>query len=215
MKEILLLDKPKGKTSFWLVSQVRHKYGVKKVGHAGTLDPLATGLMVLGVGEGTKKLTEFLKLSKVYDAEILLGIKTDTGDLEGKVLEEKAVGSMQDAEIQAALTGMVGNLHLPVPIYSAIKQNGKRLYELARKGKKLQPPTRTMQITKAEYRGMKKNEEGKVLVQVTFSVGSGTYIRSLAEELGRRLGLPATLANLRRTRIGDFKIEDSQLLETI
>src|SRR3989338_1548522 len=241
---ILLIDKPAGITSFDCIRILRKKLGIRKMGHAGTLDPMATGLMIIGVGEGTKKLQDFLKLNKTYEAEILLGIKTDTGDITGRVLEESKVnGQLADVtKLSEVLAGMVGKLELPVPAYSAIKQGGEALYKKARRGETVDAPIKTMEIISVEFlgvgilplkKGVPHSDEGRDLkssasedlstsfykgginlpaVSVRFFVGSGTYIRSLAEEFGRRLGVPATLASLRRTRIGEFKIEDAQAL---
>jgi len=217
MEGILLLDKPQGITSFDCIRILRRKLGIRKMGHAGTLDPMATGLMIIGVGEGTKKLHEFLKLDKTYEAEILLGIRTDTGDITGKALESQniEITKYQNNEIAQALRSMVGKLLLPVPAYSAIKRGGEALYKKARRGETVDAPVKTMEVRSAEFLGMSSlaNTDGRqCLLKVRFDVTSGTYIRSLAEELGRRLGVPATLAALRRTRIGIFKVEDAQQL---
>lgn len=205
--EILLVDKPRGITSFDVVYRVRRWLGAKKVGHAGTLDPRATGLLVLGIGVGTKKLHEFLKLPKIYEAEVLLGKRTDTGDLDGTIIEESAIPGITKEYIENVLRKLEGEIKLPVPIYSAIKRKGKPLYEYARSGKAIDVPIKTMLVAKAEL----LNISGDTL-SVRFSVGSGTYIRSLAEELGRRLGTVATLAELRRISIGGFDIKDARQL---
>jgi len=218
MKDILLIDKPAGITSFDVIRRLRKKLGMVKMGHAGTLDPMATGLMIVGVGEGTKKLKDYLKLPKVYEAEVMLGIKTDTGDKEGKILErlegEKAK-RLQEGEIHKVLESLVGKIVLPVPKYSAIKVGGKRLYEKARKGEEFEPPKKDMEVLRLTSQGAREEKEGTVL-KFEVEVTSGTYIRSLAEEIGRRLGVPATLWNLRRTRIGPptggFRIEDAERL---
>ena len=153
---ILLIDKPKGITSFDCIRILRRKLGVRKMGHAGTLDPMATGLMIISVGEGTKRLQELLKLPKVYEAEILFGIKTDTGDITGKILEESKVsGQMSDVtKLSEVLTGMVGKLELPVPAYSAIKRGGEALYKKARRGEVVETPIKTMEIKAAEFLGL-------------------------------------------------------------
>ncbi len=217
-KEILLIDKPKGITSYDVIRRLRPLVGAKKVGrffrpkmgHAGTLDPLASGLMIIGVGEGTKKLNEYLKLPKTYEAEILLGERRTTGDMEGEILESKEVGEINENEIKKTLEGMVGILELSVPIYSAVKRGGTPLYEKARKGKNIEDiPVRKMEVRGFEYHGTRK-EGDRTIISVSWNVASGVYIRSLAEELGRRLGYPATIFNLRRTNIGDFSITDAQ-----
>lgn len=240
----MLVDKPTGVTSFDVIRQLRRHLGIKKMGHAGTLDPLASGLMIIGVGDGTKKLSDYLKLDKEYIAEILVGQKTETGDMEGEVIEEKAVEA-EEAEtfsvekVSAALASLLGVQELPVSPYSAIKKDGVPFYKQARILKregKIMPesklPIREMKIFEAELLEITRlqkdstylpktlnglailNDSKKlfILLRVRFKVGSGTYIRSLAEELGKRLGYPATLASLRRTKIGHFKIEDAEPL---
>ncbi len=223
--EILLINKPSGITSFDVIRRLRRQLGIKKMGHAGTLDPMADGLMIIGVGEGTKKLSEYLKLDKEYVAEILVGVRTDTGDLEGRVVEEKSVGEGEAAEtfskekVSAALRAMLGTLELPVSAYSAIKKDGVPFYKKARAASLLgqtlpesELPVREMKVYEAELLDIIDDikELGGPVVKVRFKVGSGTYIRSLAEELGRRFDFPATLKSLKRTKIGDFKIEDAE-----
>ncbi len=215
--EILLIDKPKGITSFDVIRRLRKELNIRKMGHGGTLDPLATGLMIIGIGTGTKKLAEYIKLDKEYIAEVRVGEKRSTGDLEGEILEEKNVKSLDEEKVKKILEGMQGTLALPVSVYSAIKKDGVPLYKRARKAEKTGEviedlPIRTMQVFETE---LLKSEtvENRVVLTVRFFVGSGTYIRSLAEELGKRLGYPATLQNLYRTKIGEFKIEDARELK--
>lgn len=210
-KEILLIDKPSGITSFDVIRQLRKKLGIRKMGHAGTLDPLASGLMIIGVGEGTKKLNDYLKLPKVYVAEILFGMRTDTGDITGEISEEKEIDSLDPQRVSDALGSMVGELQLPVPAYSAIKQGGEALYKKARRGENVEPPIKTMKVISVDFFDISK-ESGNWVVTARFFVNSGTYIRSLVEELGKRLGYPATLRALRRTQIGNFKIENAEKL---
>ncbi len=245
-KMILLIDKPKGITSFDCIRILRKKLGIRKMGHAGTLDPMATGLMIIGVGEGTKMLGQYLKLPKTYEAELLLGVHTDTGDITGRelpisppALELRRAGNNQfpnsnqiskisDEEIRKVLNEMVGKIELPVPAYSAIKRGGEALYKKARRGEIVDAPIKTMEVLSSEFLGVTvvpynydrsytvkggEEKENGLVIKVRFDVGSGTYIRSLAEEFGRRLGVPATLAALRRTRIGEFRIEDAQKLQ--
>lgn len=217
-KNILLVDKPTGITSFDVIRILRRKLGIRKMGHAGTLDPMASGLMIIGVNEGTKKMSEFLKLPKVYIADVLLGKKTDTGDMEGRVIEEKEVADISKEKIREVIAGLVGKHSLPVPMYSAIKIGGRPLYKLARKKEKgselteeeknIIPPVKEMEVLSARLLGA----EG-VVFTIEMEVSSGSYIRTLGEELGRRLGYPATLAGLRRTRIGEFLIENAMSLE--
>lgn len=187
------------------------------MGHAGTLDPLATGLMIIGVGAGTKKLTELVKLDKEYVAEVRIGESRTTGDLEGEVVESKKVEGLESETVGVALTALVGILELPVSAYSAIKVDGVPMYKRARKAEKTgevvtEIPLRQMRVDEAVLISYEIHKEW-VVVTVRFIVGSGTYIRSLAEELGRRLGYPATLQNLRRTKVGEFDIKDAQTLD--
>lgn len=208
--EILLVDKPKGITSFDVIRRLRRELGIRKMGHAGTLDPLASGLMLLGVNEGTKKLTEYLKLPKSYEAEILIGERRSTGDMEGEILEEKEVESLDEHKVRNVLAGMMGPMELPVPRYSAIKQDGVRLYAKARKGQEIEElPIRTMEVFGIGFLGMEV-KNGRGILKVRFDVASGVYIRSLAEEFGERLGYPATIKELRRTKIGDFDVADAR-----
>lgn len=215
-EHILLIDKPKGITSFDVIRELRKRLGIKKIGHAGTLDPLASGLLVIGVGEGTKKLTEYVKLPKEYVAEVRIGERRSTGDMEGDVIESVTVDVLDNEHVREELRRMIGMLTLPVSAYSAIKKDGVPMYKRARKaalkGKMVEElPIRDMEITEAELLCMECKDDRCVLV-VRFAVGSGTYIRSLAEELGHRLGYPATLQNLRRTKVGEFNIEDAEVL---
>lgn len=206
---ILLVDKPLGITSAKAVEKVKRALGVKKAGHAGTLDPLATGLLIVATDTDTKKLTEFLKLPKSYEASILFGKRTTTGDLEGEVIEEAPVG-VAESDLRNSLERMDGTLELQVPAYSAIKQGGEALYKKARRGEAVQAPIKPMTVRAAELLSYQSP-----VAHVRFDVESGAYIRSLVEELGRRLGVPATLAGLRRTSVGDFNIKNAKPLEDI
>jgi tRNA pseudouridine55 synthase len=220
MEEILLIDKPVGISSFDVIRRLRKEYKEKglpvpKLGHAGTLDPLASGLMIIGVDAGTKKLHDYLKLPKEYVAEILVGESRTTGDMEGEIVEEKPIEEIFSAEkISSILERMIGVLALPVSAYSAIKKDGVPLYKRVRAGKSIgELPIRNMQVMEAELievNTLSVNRKNRAVVKVRFYVGSGTYIRSLAEDFGKRLGYPATLKSLRRTKIGEFKIEDAR-----
>jgi len=210
--DILLIDKPKGSTSFDVIRILRRKFGVKKMGHAGTLDPLATGLLLVGVGSGTKQLHKLLGLPKTYIVEVLLGHRTTTGDMEGKILEQKIVTELEEKKLQQAIKQLIGKLKLPVPIYSAIKQKGVPLYKKARQGKTVIPPMREMIVFSARLLWHNKKDKCYI-VCLEMDVASGVYIRSVAEELGRILGFPAVVKELRRTKIGDFDIKDSQQID--
>lgn len=214
--EILLIDKPKGITSFDVIRRLRRTLNIKKIGHAGTLDPLASGLMIIGIGPGTKKLTELVKLDKEYIAEIRLGESRTTGDMEGDIVESKKVEGLKSEDVDLALSEMLGELELPVSAYSAIKVDGVPMYKKARKAEKkgevvTDVPMRKMKVYEAE--SLSYMIVGDLAVAtVRFKVGSGTYIRSLAEELGRCLNYPATLQNLRRTKVGEFDIKNARPL---
>lgn len=212
--QILLIDKPKGITSFDVIRRLRRTLNIKKMGHAGTLDPLASGLMIIGINRGTKKLNEYLKLPKVYEAQILLGKKTTTGDLEGDTIESKEVSKIDLSEIRKVIKGLKGKIVLPAPLYSAIKLKGEPLYKYARKGQIVKPPEKEMEIIEIKLKNHFK-EGAYHILDIEIKVASGTYIRSIAEEIGRRLNFPATVKELRRTQIGKFKIKDAmQLAET-
>ena len=228
-RELLLIDKPAGITSFDVIRRLRRVYRVRhpdsrppKMGHAGTLDPLATGLMLIGVGQGTKQLARLTKLDKEYVAVVRVGEQRSTGDLEGEVVATTPVTATcatLTPDIEAVLATMVGEVALPVPAYSAIKQGGVPLYKRARaaaaRGVTLPvAPHRIMRVQAATL--LACTPVGTCLdITVRFSVGSGTYIRSLAEALGRRLSYPATLASLRRTRVGEYRIADADTLPEI
>ena len=207
-QKLFLIDKPKGVTSFWVIKVLRQKLGIKKIGHAGTLDPLASGLMLVGVGTGTKALHDLIKLPKVYEVVVLLGIKTSTGDMEGEILERKEVADITNERVEEALKSLVGKTKFKVPAYSAIKVGGRRLYKLARRGKVVDLPEREMEVMSAELKEL-NGKDGLYSAKVVLQVGSGTYVRSLAEELGRRLGYPATVGDLRRLQIGKYRVEDA------
>ena len=217
--ELLLIDKPKGITSMDVVRKLRKRLNIRKIGHAGTLDPLATGLMLVGVGPGTKQLTGLIKLDKEYIAEVRLGERRATGDLEGEVVEEKVVQEVAEilqSKISAALTSMLGTLTLPVSAYSAIKVGGVPMYKRARAAEQTgetvqEVPMRDMEVHEAELTGF-QIEGDRAVATIRFKVGSGTYVRSLGEELGQRVGYPATLQNLRRTKVGEFDIKNAQPL---
>ncbi|MCI5051193.1 MAG: tRNA pseudouridine(55) synthase TruB [Candidatus Pacebacteria bacterium] len=209
--DVLLVHKPKGISSFDVIRKIRPILGTRKIGHAGTLDPLASGLMILGINSGTKKLTNYLKLPKTYIAEILIGTSTVGGDLEGEIIEQVFVdkNEVRSDEIEHQVLSMKGSHMLQVPLYSAIKVEGKPLYDYARENK--QPPyipEKEMNILHIQMLDSYRKGTGHV-VKVRLEVSSGTYIRTLGEEFGRRVGYPATLQNLYRVKIADFRDSDA------
>jgi tRNA pseudouridine55 synthase len=208
MDGILLVDKPVGWTSHDMVAKVRGiikaQTGQKiKIGHTGTLDPLASGLLLLVLGKYTKRAVEFSKLDKTYQAEITLGSVSTTGDSEGEMKEVDARVPSKE-EVKAAISKFKGEIQQTPHRYSAIKIDGKRAYKSARAGQevKLQPrPVTIYEITDVKYEYPRLN--------FTAIVSSGTYIRSLAEDIGQALGTGAYLSSLRRTKVGKFKIDES------
>jgi tRNA pseudouridine55 synthase len=214
---ILFIDKPGGISSFGCIRILQKRAreegkGRVKMGHAGTLDPTASGLLVIATGNDTKQLTRFLKLPKEYVADIILGVATDSGDREGREIARVAPKECEVSQenIREVIAGMVGAMTLPVSIYSAVKQGGEALYRKARRGEKVQAPMREMVVRDAELLTLSMRADGYMVASVRFLVESGVYIRSLGEELGRRLGCPASLIALRRTRIGDMNVGDAR-----
>jgi len=207
--KIMLVDKPAGMTSFDVIRKMRKKLGIRKIGHAGTLDPLATGLLILGIGEGTKELKNLIDLDKEYEFKTILGLKTETGDLEGKVIEEKKVDLIDKNKIKAVLKSMMGDIELPVPKYSAIKVGGEPLYKKARRGENVDNPVKKMGIRKLKLLNI-FTENSRCVLFLKTEVTKGTYIRAISEEIGRRLGLPATTKDIRRTKVGIFGIDESE-----
>jgi tRNA pseudouridine55 synthase len=212
----LLIDKPKGITSHDVIDRVREVTGEKRVGHAGTLDPNATGLLVVGVGrESTKKLGVITQgTKKKYEAEVFLGEERDTDDVEGKIRSTryKAQNGSQitKSKVQAVLKEFVGEQMQVPPAYSAIKINGKKAYQLARRGGRVRLEPRKVviyfiELTKYKY----------PLLSVVCSVSSGTYIRSLTRDIGRKLGCGGYLENLRRTKVGKFSVKDAVGLDSL
>ena len=209
---IILVDKPKGITSFDVIRILRKKYNVWKMGHAGTLDPFATGLLIIALGKSTKELSKYLKLPKTYEAKVLLGKTTDTLDTDGKEIEKVDVSHIKNEDIIKIVESLVGTLNIPVPAYSAIKRGGEALYKKARRGEKVETPIKQMVVTRAEIKEIKR-ENSEIKIDIIFDVESGTYIRSLAEEMGKRLGVPGMLEELRRTKIGEFYINSPEVLK--
>jgi tRNA pseudouridine(55) synthase len=201
--DMILYDKPSGITSFDIIRILRRERWAKKIGHAGTLDPFATGLVILGRDKATKRLNHFLGMDKVYDVTIQLGKESDTGDTEGEIIKEQEVGEISKGIIEAVAHGLKGEIDLAVPKYSAIKVDGRRLYDYARKGEDVELPVKTMKIY---WIKVLKIDNEKKEIECRIKVGSGTYIRSLSEEIGRRLKTIAYTTQLRRIQIGEYKI---------
>ena len=231
---IILVDKPAGISSFGVVAKIRGKlkaeFGHKiKVGHTGTLDPFATGLLILLSGKMTKKSDEFLKKDKIYEATLKLGFTSTTGDPEGEIVKYKAskdtlsrsiiadgaiterprpvtTGSREcsEKEVSLMLQSFIGEISQQVPRFSAVKINGRRAYDLARKGYDFETPTRQVEIYSIEIL-----DYNYPYLKIKTHVSSGTYIRTLAEDIGKKLGTGAYLTELRRIKIGDYDIKNA------
>jgi tRNA pseudouridine55 synthase len=211
---ILLIDKPAGMTSFGVVARVRRVLSQKadkkvKVGHTGTLDPFATGLMIIVVGKECKNAGLYSKLDKVYEATIRLGQTSTTGDPEGEITEVSDCRVTQ-SEIEEVLAKFKGEITQRPPIYSAIKINGERAYKMARKGEEVIMPTRQVTIFSLELVDYSYPE-----LKIRTHVSSGAYIRTLAEDIGKDLGVGAYCIQLRRTKIRDMSLNDAVSLESI
>jgi len=213
MEEIIFVDKPSGMSSFGAVARVRRllseREGHKvKVGHTGTLDPFATGLLILLAGKATKKAPELTKKDKVYEATIRLGAISSTGDPEGEITINDEAPEFTLDEIDVVARQFVGEIEQTPPAFSAIKINGQRAYRLARAGKEVEMPKRKVQIYSLDVLEYKAP-----YLKIRTHVGSGTYIRTLAEDLGRALGCGAYTTELRRTKIADYDITKLPLFE--
>ncbi len=207
---VLLLDKPVGPSSTKVLGHVKHLLNASKAGHGGTLDPLASGLLPLMFGESTKYAAEGLDADKGYRAEILLGKKTSTGDAEGDVIEQVSVPALSREAIETVLAQFRGPQQQIPPMYSALKKDGKALYAYARAGQEIDRAPRAIVIHRLAL-----VEWQSPVLTIDLLCSKGTYVRSLAEDIGRALGLPATLAALRRTSVGQLSTEDLVPLEAI
>lgn len=206
------LNKPAGWTSHDCVAKVRRLLKTKRVGHGGTLDPAATGVLPIAVGKATR-LLPFLPTGKVYQASIRLGIQTKTDDLTGEVSQVNRASHLTLAEIEPYLGQFIGKIKQIPPAYSAIQQGGKRLYELARDGKKVEVPARTVEVYRLEVLGWHPGEFPELAVEI--ACGPGTYIRAIARDLGTALHCGGTLAALERTESGGMRLAESLTLTEI
>jgi tRNA pseudouridine55 synthase len=207
---VLNLDKPKGITSQEAVTRVKRLFRAKKAGHAGTLDPMATGVLIICLNEATK-ITRFLSdLDKEYLAELRLGQRTDTYDAEGRVVEKVEGFSVEEEEVRKALEAFRGEITQLPPMYSAVKVSGRPLYKLARKGLTAEVPERKVFVS-----ALSLTRFDPPWVELRVSCSKGTYIRTLADDIGRALGTGAHVTALRRLRIGDFTERESAPLEEI
>lgn len=209
---VLLIDKPAGITSFGVVARIRRQLsqqlGYKaKVGHTGTLDPFATGLMIIVTGKECRNAGKYSKLDKVYEATIRLGQTSSTGDPEGDISDTSDAQPSRE-EVEMVLKQFTGEITQTPPAYSAIKINGQRAYKLARKGEAVEVPQRTVTVFSLDLINYTYPE-----LQIRVHVSSGTYIRTLAEDIGKALGTGAYCTQLRRTKIAEYSVQDAQSIE--
>ena len=207
---VLIVNKPKGFTSRDVINELNRKLGTKKIGHTGTLDPIATGVLVVAIGSYTKLVNDLTSLDKEYIAEIKLGIKTDTGDITGKVLEENSNYNISKEDILNVFNLFPKEYEQTVPKYSAVKVGGKKLYEYARNNIDVELPKRLVKIYELELLDFDND-----VIKFKVNVSKGTYIRSLIEDLCDKLGVLGTMNSLVRTKQGRFRIEDSYVLDEI
>jgi len=209
---VVIVDKPGGVTSHDVVARVRRMAGTRKVGHAGTLDPMATGVLVLGVNRATRLLGHLMLTEKAYDATIRLGVSTTTDDAEGEVVATVAADSLDEATIRAAAAEFVGDL-LQVPTaVSAIKVDGKRAYQRVREGEEVRLEARPVTVHELEVHDVRPAADSTVDLDVTVRCSSGTYIRAIARDLGARLGVGGHLTALRRTAVGPYDLTVARTL---
>ncbi len=201
---LLLIDKPRDITSHDAVAQVRRALSTKKVGHAGTLDPMATGLLVMGVGRATRLLRFLGDLPKTYEATMRLGVETTTLDADGEVTQTSAADDVSDVALRIATDALVGDSMQRPPAFSAVKVGGRKLYDAARKGEHLEAEPRPVHVDRFDVLTRRGDD-----VDVRIICGGGTYVRVLAADVGAALGCGAHLTTLRRTAIGTFRVEEA------
>jgi tRNA pseudouridine55 synthase len=210
MEGVLLVDKPQGLTSHDVVYRLRRKLSMKKIGHAGTLDPMATGLLVMLIGKATRISQYLMSVDKAYEGEAALGVVTDSQDAEGEVLTTLPVPALTEVQVREAMKGFLGDQYQTPPMHSAIKVDGVPLYKMARKGEEVEREPRFIRVMSFELLSF-------ALPRLTFRLQctKGTYVRTIAHDLGQKLGCGAHLSALRRTASGQFNIDQCLTLEAI
>lgn len=212
---VLVIDKPRGPTSFDVVARVRRALRAEKAGHAGTLDPAATGVLVVCLEDGVR-LQQFLtEGDKAYLATVEFGAATDSEDAEGKVIAEADASALSEAEVRGALPAFVGEIEQLPPMFSAVRVGGRRLHEAARAGEELPRTPRKIRVESVQLLELGEVRAGRRLARLEVRCGKGTYVRTLAADLGRALGVPAHLAGLRRTVSSGFTLDEAIPLETL
>ena len=202
--EILNINKPVGWTSFDVVKKIRGQLNIKKVGHAGTLDPFATGVLLICTGRATKKVEDLMNLKKEYIARIEFGKTTDSYDLTGTIVSERSADNLELENINQVIKQFHGEIYQTPPMYSAVKVNGERLYKLARRGEVVERKPRKIRIYQTDVIDFRNP-----FLKLRIVCSRGTYIRALANDMGEILGCGGYLTSLTRTRVGDYKLEDS------
>lgn len=210
MNGILIVDKPKGYTSRDVVNSIERLANTKKVGHGGTLDPIATGVLVVALGNGLKVLEFLSDQDKEYVATVKMGIETNTLDITGEVTKKKDFFFLDAVKLDEVLKSFVGKYNQEVPLYSSVKVGGQRLYKYARENTPVELPKREVNIYSLELLASKNDE-----FIIKANVSKGTYIRSLIRDIGEKLGIPCTMKELRRTRQGDFVIDEAVSIEQL
>jgi tRNA pseudouridine55 synthase len=210
MEGVLLVDKPKGLTSHDVVYRLRRKLSMKKIGHAGTLDPMATGLLIMLIGKATRISQYLMSVDKVYEGEATLGVVTDSQDAEGEVMETRPVPALTESQVRDTMKGFLGDQYQTPPMHSAIKVDGVKLYHLARKGEEVAREPRFIRVSAFNLLSF-------ALPRLTFDLHctKGTYVRTIAHDLGQKLGCGAHLSALRRTGSGKFTIAQCLTLDAI
>jgi tRNA pseudouridine55 synthase len=210
LEGVLLVDKPRDHTSHDVIARLRGKLRMRKIGHAGTLDPMATGLLIVLVGKATRVSQYLISLDKEYEGTIELGKITDSQDAEGQVMETRPVPPLTEAEVRAAIQGFMGDQYQTPPMYSAIKVEGVPLYKMARRGEEIEREPRFIRVIEWEL-----TRFAPPLLDFRLRCSKGTYVRTLAHDLGQKLGCGAHLAALRRTATDRFNVSQALTLEQI
>jgi len=211
---LVVVDKPGAMTSHDVVARVRRLAGTRKVGHAGTLDPMATGVLLVGVNRATRLLGHLALTEKAYDATIRLGAATTTDDAEGEVVRRTAAGHLTEQEVRAAAKDFVGDIEQRPSAVSAVKVDGRRAYARVRAGEELELPARRVTVHELRVGDVRREQDG-LAVDVSVRCGSGTYVRAIARDLGEALGVGGHLTALRRTAVGPFGLDRAHSLDAL
>ncbi|GAA2037148.1 tRNA pseudouridine(55) synthase TruB [Yaniella flava] len=213
---LILVDKPAGWTSHDVVSRTRKIAGTRKVGHAGTLDPMATGMLVIGFNKATRLLTYIVDTTKTYRATIRLGHNTTTDDADGEIVQTRFANAVTTEDIQQAVAGLTGAIQQVPSAVSAIKIDGKRAYQRVREGETVDIPAREVTVSRFEIEDVRRSSDGKTIdLDVEVECTAGTYIRALARDMGEELGTGGYLTALRRSAVGPYHVDDAVTLEQL